>query len=180
MNAHAAEFSAIPAFLFGDQQLHARFSTAIELLARIVVATPRPLTTAELAEALGHAPRTVRTLLVNLHQSGLLSQDEKARDAWYCSSSLGTITLADVFRSVAAAQQDAPRRKKAEVQASDEVRSAAQQSVDLLLMQATMAINQVVLQHLQAFDLGRLKAVRSTGAGLHLSASTRTYVAEPV
>lgn len=180
MNPRIVEAPAIPEFIFGDQQLHARFSMAIELLARIVIANPRPVTTAALSEALGHSPRAARSLLGSLHQSGLLSQDEKTRDAWYCTSPLGTITLADVFRSVAGTAPEAPRKKKTEPQAADETRSAAQQSVDLLLMQATMAINQVVLQHLQAFDLGRLKAVRSPGGQYPFHYSTRSYIAEPV
>lgn len=180
MNAHGMEMPAIPEFIFGDQQLHARFSVAIELLARIVIANPRPLTTAALAEALGQSARTVRTLLGNLHQSGLLGQDEKSRESWYCASSPGAITLADVFRSVAGAVPESSRRKKTEPQNADETRSAAQQSVDLLLMQATMAINQVVLQHLQAFDLGRLKAVGNAGRLHSFGHSNRPTIAEPV
>ena len=179
MNARAMETPGIPEFIFGNQQLHARFSMAIELLARIVIANPRPVTTAALSESFGHNARSVRALLSSLHQSGLLNQDEKTRDAWYCAAPLGTITLADVFRSVAIGTTDTSRRKKAEP-AGDEMRSAAQQSVELLLMQATMAINQVVLQHLQAFDLGRLKAVRAS-SGMHsFSYATRSYIAEPV
>ena len=180
MNSRGMEMPAIPEFIFGDQQLHARFSIAIELLARIVIANPRPLTTAALAEALGQSARTVRALLGNLHQSGLLGQDEKSRESWYCASSPGVITLADVFRSVATAVPESPRRKKPEPHNAGEARSVAPQSVDLLLMQATMSINQVVLQHLQAFDLGRLKALRNTG-GLHaFSRSARPTLAEPV
>jgi hypothetical protein len=67
-----------------------------------------------------------------------------------------------VFLSVSAATAEAAaqRRKKDDAPAED-VRSAAQQSVALLLMQATMAINQTVLRHLQNVDLGRPKAVGS-------------------
>ena len=71
----------------------------------------------------------------------------------------------------------APLRKAS---AADESRSAEQQGIDLLLMQATMSINQVVLQHLQAFDLGRLLAVRASGGLRPFNASTRSYIAEPV
>ena len=35
-------------------------------------------------------------------------------------------------------------------------------SADLLMMQATMAINQILLEHLQQFDLGRLKIAKFT------------------
>ena len=179
MNARAMDPSAIHEFIFGDQQLHARFALAIEILARIVIANPRPVTTAALSESLGHPARTVRLLLSNLHQSGLVCQDGKARDAWFCSSALGTITLADIFRSVSVATPE-PRKKKCEPQSADESRTASQQGIDLLLMQATMAINQVVLQHLQAFDLGRLKAVGSSTSFHHFNSSVRSYIAEPV
>ncbi|OWW22536.1 Rrf2 family transcriptional regulator [Noviherbaspirillum denitrificans] len=178
MNSVAMETPGIPEFIFGDQQLHARFSMAIEILARIVIATPAALTTAALAESLGQGARPVRALLASLHQAGLLNRDEKTRDAWYCASPLGAITLADVFRCVAGATEES-RRKKA-VQGAEENRSSAQQSVDLLLMQATMSINQVVLQHLQAFDLGRLKALRTSGSLPPFHYPSRSYIAEPV
>lgn len=183
MSAAALEPSAVGEFIFGDQLLHSRFSTAIELLVRIVIAHPRPVTTAALCETTaGQTPRQVRGLLNSLHQSGLLYQDHKNKDTWHCPPSLNAVTLADVFRSVVTVTTEAgaSRRTKRDVAESDEVRSAAQQSVDLLLMQATMAINQVVLQHLQAFDLGRLKAVASSGSLRMFSSSVRSYIAEPV
>ena len=181
MNTTEMESLSIPAFILGDQMLHERFSMAIEMLARIVVANPRPVTTATLAEALGQPTRTVRGLLSSLQQSGLLSQDEKSRDAWLCSSSLGMITLADIFRSVSGAMPEASgRKKKCDVPVSDDSRSVAQQGVDLLLMQATMAINQVVLQRLQTFDLGRLKAIGSSHSFGAYNASVRAYTPEPI
>lgn len=182
MSATVLEPAAVGEFIFGDQLLHSRFSTAIELLVRIVIAHPRPVTTAALCETTGQTPRQVRGLLNSLHQSGLLHQDHKNKDTWHCPPSLNAVTLADVFRCVVTGTTDAgaSRRTKRDVAESDEVRSTAQQSVDRLLMQATMAINQVVLQHLQAFDLGRLKAVASCGSLPMFSSSVRSYIAEPV
>lgn len=180
MNWRAGEAFAIPEFFLGDRQLHERFSMAIELLARVVIANPGTVTTTSLAETVGCSPRTVRALLGNLHQSGLLRQHDKTRDAWSCVSALGDITLADVFRSVAGAEAEASRRRQPEPQSAGESRSASQQNVDLLLMQATMAVNQLVMQHLQAFDLGRLKAVKSSGAFYSSSTSARSYIAEPL
>ncbi|HYD97400.1 MAG TPA: Rrf2 family transcriptional regulator [Noviherbaspirillum sp.] len=173
MNARAGDAFAIPEFILGDRQLHVRFAMAIELLARIVMANPRPLTTAALSEALGQPPRAVRQLLTNLQRAGLLQQDERNRDSWSCSCEPGAITLADVYRSVAAAQAETSRKKKQEPVAAGDMRGGAQQSVELLLMQATMAINQVVLQHLQAFDLGRLSALKSPA--LPFPAPRRAY-----
>jgi DNA-binding IscR family transcriptional regulator len=178
MNAVAIEPSAIGEFVFGDQSLHARFSTAIELLAAIVMAYPRPVSTAALAESLGESTRAVRVLLGCLQRSGLIFQDEKTRDTWKCPATPGEVTLADVFRSVAS-EWTPPRRKKVDG-LPEEPKSAAQQSIDLLLMQATMAINQVVLQHLQSFDLGRLKAIGSSVCFHPFSSSVRSFVAEPI
>lgn len=180
MNARAMEMPAIQEFILGDEQLHARFSLAIELLVRILTASLQPVTTAALADAVGQSPRTVRSLLASLHQSELLHQDGEEKDAWSVATPLNAITLADIFCSVASAASDASRRKRPESTPSDEARTASQQGVELLLMQATMAINQTVLQHLQAFDLGKLKAVGSS-SGIHrFHPSVRSCVAEPI
>jgi hypothetical protein len=150
--------NAVHEFLLGDRQLHARFSMAIELLARVAVAAPHPVrAAAALSAALGQ-PRMVRILLANLQQSGLLCRHERAKDAW-CGAGL-----------------ESPRM----TQACDEPRGSSQQGIELLLMQAIMQINQVVLQHLQTFDLGRLKAVGPATARPRFDSSTRAYIAEPV
>lgn len=182
MSAVAMEPSAADQFIFGDQLLHSRFSLAIELLARIVIATPRSVSAATLADSLGQPIRVVRGLLASLAKSGLVNQDEKTKDGWSCSGTLGSITLADIFRSVSSTMLDTAlaRKKKTEISAADASRTAAQQSVDLLLMQATMAINQVVLQHLQAFDLGRLRAVASASPFRTANPSLQSYMAEPI
>jgi DNA-binding IscR family transcriptional regulator len=167
--------NAVHEFLLGDRQLHARFSMAIELLAHVAVAAPHPVRAAALSAALGQ-PRMVRILLANLQQSGLLCRHERAKDAWCGAPGFDAITLADVFRSMCGAGLESPRK----TQACDEPRGSSQQGIELLLMQATMQINQVVLQHLQTFDLGRLKAVGPATARPRSDSSTRAYIAEPV
>ncbi len=181
MNPSVMDPPAMNEFILGDQQLHARFSMAIEILARSVIVNPRPLTTAFLSQALGQSSRTVHVLLSSLHQSGLLRQDESDKNAWYCSSMPGAITLADIFRCVSSpASESASLQRKRTVPEADAPRNPAQQNVDLLLMQATMEINQMVLQHLQAFDLGRLKAITSSGFRHGPDSSARSYIPEPV
>jgi len=178
MKGKSGDAFAVPEFILGDRQLHARFSLALELLARVVLAPSSTMTTASLAEAVGQSPRAIRGVLAALQQGGLLRQDGAIGEAWMCLSNPGVITLADVFRSVAAAET-ASARKKADAQPNEDMRASGQPGVDLLLMQATVAINQLVLQHLQAFDLGRLKAVGSSGGFQPFPLSSRPYVAEP-
>ncbi|WP_194720682.1 Rrf2 family transcriptional regulator [Noviherbaspirillum malthae] len=174
MNARAME-PVLQEFILGDLLLHTRFSMAIELLARLVLASPRALTAGQLAEACGQSPRTVRTLLASLRESGLVIVDGKCKDAWSCPCAPESFTLADVFLSVSAAKTEPPSARK-----RSDADGAAHAGVELLLMQATMAVNQLVLQHLQSFDLSRLKAM-SHASGWHagLSAS-RGYQTEPI
>jgi len=172
--------SSIEEFIFGDQQLHSRFSMAIELLARIVMVTPRSVSATALADELQQPLRTVRLVLDNLYKSGLVCQDEKFKDSWFCTWALGTITLADIFRCMAPVPGSAtlPQKRKCGSAIAATDRNASRQSVDLLLMQATMAINQVVLQHLQQFDLGRLRALTSTDAFRPTSSKLHSYTSE--
>ena len=181
MSAVAVEQVTADEFIFGDHQLHARFFTAIELLAQIVIATPRPVSAPTLAEAVGQPLRVVRALLQSLGKSDLVRADAKVKDAWFCAGSLNAITLADIFRCVSASMIDSAstRKRKCDAAIVGSSRSSTQQSVDLLLMQATMAVNQVVLQHLQQFDLGRLRAVASTVPFRMLNARPAAYGAEP-
>jgi len=184
MSAHGADQSSpVQEFLFGDPLLHTRFSMAIDVLARLVMAHPRSMTAAALAEASGQTPRSVRALLSHMHACGIVHPDGKVRDAWSCPATPGSVTLADVFRSVAIVRADtASAGKKAETpkQSSEDTHCPSQASVNLLLMQATMAINQVVLQHLQSFDLSKLKAV-SAGSSFRMPiAKFRDYIAEPM
>lgn len=181
MSALALEHVIGEEFMFGDHLLHVRFFTAIELLAQIVIANPRPVSANALAESLGQPLRAVRALLSSLNKAELVRQDEKSKDAWYCAGTLDEITLADIFRCVSATPVEVPsaRKKKSEAGIVMAERSSTQQSVDLLLMQATMAVNQVVLQHLQQFDLGRLRAVGIAPTFRMVKSQTRAYSAEP-
>jgi DNA-binding IscR family transcriptional regulator len=156
--------------IFGDPALHARFSIAIDLMARLVMAGPEPLTGAMLAAGMGQPARVVRAVLSSLRAGGLVYAHPSARDVWACAPHVESLTLADVFRSIAdAGTPAAPPEADA-----DDARRASRLGVNLLLMQATMAINQVVQQHLQTFDLGRLRALGSA-AGFPPFAGARRH-----
>lgn len=203
------EGSSFPEFIFGDQLFHARFSTAIEVIARVVLAHPLSVTTDRLAQTLDQPPRAIRELLQGLHRAGLIEQDERAKsgkaekraekhtksdDAWCCGTALGNITLADVYRSVTEAPLATCAKRRDGyggvgdpatganhgAEAGADQRSGPRQSVELLLMQATMGINQAVLQHLQAFDLERLRALGRAQCSDSIYARSRFRHTEPV
>lgn len=159
----SGERRAAAEFIFGDQLLHVRFFTAIELLAQVMKAAPGAVASATLAENVGQPKRWIRTLLRSLSEHGLIAEDEKSKESWRCPGRLNAVTLADIFNcmSAVATESDVLRKAVCETAMISPLPSTTRQSVDLLLMQATMTVNQVVLQQLQQFDLGRLMAVAS-------------------
>lgn len=175
-------------FILGDPQLHSRFSMAIALIVHTMVAYPRTVTTHALAVAVSQTPRRVRAVMQHLHQTGLVERigdtnhsgspdrAERAKDrvdAWIGRNGSPSITLADVFRSVRPATDGADARSKASSNAQPKRRLRVRSSVtervadgvSLLLMQAAMDLDRIVLQQLQSFDLERLRCLQHARGG---------------
>lgn len=138
--------------ILGNGALHDRFCASTEILAKVVSNAPRPVTLAQLAQCTGRAAAELQQLCISLAGAGLLRSDEREGDGWVLARRAGDATLEDVFRSVIGAQQ-APARVAA---------GHGTPEVELLVMQATMAINQSVFRHLRQFPLDRLKSRPAT------------------
>lgn len=141
-------------FILGDVLMHGKFQVAVEILERFVSVAPRSISMAQLADATGGSPRAIAQLCKSLHSAGLIQHAEHRTKEWALARDAGTITLEDVFRCVTAA----PTRQQ---RAAGEDYSFTK-NVDLLIMQATIAINQSIFKHLRQFPLNRLK---KTGFG---------------
>ncbi|MBC3906854.1 hypothetical protein [Undibacterium umbellatum] len=174
--------------VFSDANLNARFYTAIELLAQIMMVMPRTANITTLAQATGKTPRLIRSILATLSKDALVSRDSKEKDAWHCRDCNGIITLADVYRCFVNAEERAAAKaiEKAVQEEETEVpqerrntRTSSQQSVDLLMMQVKMTLNRAVLQQLEQFDLGRLRGLASNSAFRRQHARPRGYIPEP-
>lgn len=139
-------------YILGNGALHDRFCASTEVLAKVVSSTPRPVTLKQLEQCTGRALAELEPLCGNLARAGLLRMHDSERDGWVLARRAGEATLEDVFRCVVGAQPVAPRTL------TRDAAGQAQPEVDLLVMQATMAINQSVFRHLRQFPLDRLKA----------------------
>jgi hypothetical protein len=182
--------------IFADPSLNMRFYTAIELLAQIVMVMPRTANIASLVQATGKTPRLIRSILVTLSKDGLVARDAKEKDAWHCRGCNGIITLADIYRCFCLAEERALAKAAAaaelaaalasandsELEASPQltakIRSASQNSVDLLMMQVKMTVNRAVLQQLEQFDLSRLRGLASVSSFRSHNARPRAYMPE--
>ncbi len=143
--------------ILGNSALHDRFFATTEILAKLVSSSPRAVSMTQLEDATGRPARELARLCNNLARANLLRHDPAAPDKWLLTCHPGMVTLEDVFRCVLSAQ---PARSKTAVKSGVQERSSS--DVDLLVMQAMIAINQSVFKHLRQFSLDRLK-ISATG-----------------
>jgi len=161
--------------ILGNGALHDRFRLATEILGALVSHAPRPLSMAQLAEHTGRPAKELVKLCGSLWRALLMRPDSTVRDGWVLAGRPSAVTLEDVFRCVV----DMPSgRAKVAPKASPADRT--HHDVDLLVMQATMAINQSVFQHLRQFPLDRLRSSASSSSAYNQFARRRAqYDAMP-
>lgn len=140
-------------YILGNGVLHDRFRVTTEILSALVSSAPRSLSMAQLQSYTGRPSKELAKLCGALWRSMLTQPDEKVRGSWMLACAPSTVTLEDVFRCVIANQP--PVAKPTIVKSADA--DQRHHDIDLLVMQATMAINQSVFRHLRQFSLDRLK-----------------------
>ncbi|RJF97523.1 Rrf2 family transcriptional regulator [Noviherbaspirillum saxi] len=138
-------------YIFGSSGLHDRFFATTEILAKLVSSAPRSVSITQLEEATGRPAKELSKLCASLTRASLLRPDPQAPGRWLLTCEASMVTLEDVFRCVLAEHQG--RSKSASKHPAERVPN----DVDLLMMQAMIAINQSVFKHLRQFSLDRLK-----------------------
>jgi DNA-binding IscR family transcriptional regulator len=151
-------------FILGNGALHDRFRLATEILAAAASHAPCALSQADFEQRTGRDEKDVSKVCGQLERAGLLCADGDT--GWKLAYPPNTITLEDVFRCVLDGQSS---RSKAVRVGSAESKS---HDVELLMMQATMEINQSVFKLLRRFSLDRLKP---RGASASLSSFGSHY-----
>lgn len=138
-------------FLFADVLMDQKFRTTTEILEQFVSNPSQELSTARLAETTGHTAREINQVCKKFQLVGLIEAQPAAK-AWKLVCDPNTITLEDVYRGVIAEAASVPEQQGT----ADPDRAAdPARSVDLLIMQATMEVNQSIFRHLRQFSLGR-------------------------
>ncbi len=139
-------------YIFGNELLHKRLCVTAEILGELVLHAPRSLNIERMARYTGHSEKELTKLCRSLGRAGLLQRDPTVDSEWRLACDPSEVTLEDVFRSLIARQ---PRCNK---QTAASLESGCPQSeVNLLMMQATMGINQSVYTYLRQFSLDRIK-----------------------
>jgi DNA-binding IscR family transcriptional regulator len=142
-------------FMLGNPELHLQLATALSVMTQLICNASNPPSAQQLSDSLEVSVRHLRKMLRTLTNGGLLKPHDRHPDTWTCTRPPHTISLADIYHCLVDKEETTtpyvqPPQADASVAASE-----------LLMMQATMSINQVVFQQLQQFDLGRLKIAES-------------------
>lgn len=141
-------------YIFGNGALHERFRFVTQVLAALVACAPRSLSIAQLQKYTHRSARELDKLCETLRETLLVQPDEAVRGNWLLACEPSAVTLEDVFRLVIAPKGDRLARTPATPDPVEQLLL----DVDLLVMQATMAINQSVFMQLRQFSLDRLRA----------------------
>lgn len=137
--------------ILGDRVLHERFFATTEILARLVSSAPRAVSIAQLEDATGRSLQELAQLCAALERANLLQAQPGSPQKWVLACDPSSVTLEDVYCCVLSEQ--APRAERARANSDGRLTG----DVNLLVMQAMIAVNQSVLKHLRQFSLDRLK-----------------------
>ncbi len=143
-------------YILGNGALHERFRLTTEILGALVSCAPRSLTMAQLQSYTGRPAKELAKLCSALWRAMLTKPDKDVQGSWTLACSPNAVTLEDVFRCVIATQPQPGKTTTMPAAKADEM-DQRQHDIDLLVSQATMAINQSVFKHLRQFSLDRLK-----------------------
>jgi len=139
-------------YIFGNSALHDRFRLTTQILVALVSNASYSISIAQLQNHTGRSARELEKLCHVICRAALIQPDAQVRGKWRLACTPSAITLEDVFRCVLMMQADHNKIKSADIMPVEPV----SHEVDLLIMQATMAVNQSVFKHLRQFSLDRL------------------------
>ena len=138
-------------YILGNGVLHQRFRSMTDIFGKLAASAPHPVSIAQLEQHTGRSAAELLKLCRSLWRASLLLPHDTMPDTWQLACAPASVTLEDMFRC--ALTEPAVRGKQDSTPCAED---RVHQQLDLLLMQATMSINQSVFQHLRQFSLDRL------------------------
>jgi DNA-binding IscR family transcriptional regulator len=144
---------AVDDYIFGNGAIHERFRLTTQVLAVLVASAPRSLGVAQIQKATQRSPRELARLCEGLQEAGLLKADPAARGNWMLACAPSEVTLEDVYHFVSTSQASRPDA----IAETGEPIEQLLLDADLLVTQATMAVNQGIARQLRQFSLDRLR-----------------------
>lgn len=125
-----------------------RFLTMVEILVVMVKLTQRasvPATLRHLAVATNRSPLLLKTLCRDLQRAGLLQHDRFSRNKWILNRAPTSISLEDVFHCAFPEGESTPCNP-----------GKASNGIELMVMNALIAIHQSFFKHLRDCSLHRV------------------------
>lgn len=141
--------------IFGDPALYENLCEAAAVLAQFVACAPRPLDLARLVQQTGAREGDLRAVCAKLCATGVLEKAGDDPPRWILVGERNAITLEDAFRCALAMHAAIPVRPGG--------LGSGGSGVDMLVMQAAIAVDQSVMKLLRQFPLDRLAFTAQRG-----------------
>lgn len=164
---------AIDDCIFGNGRLHAQLAIATKILALLAAGAPQHVTLEAMQRATRRPAMELRKICRSFNQAGFVTAAKDSHDAWVLHCDLASVTLEDVYLAIIASSGNS---KKSTTGATEAAASPQQNNLDLLLMQATMSINQSLFRLLRQFRLDRLQIASTADTSSPSQAYSRTYI----
>jgi DNA-binding IscR family transcriptional regulator len=161
-------------YIFGNSTLHAQLATSMKILAMLAAKAPKCVTLEAIQDATRHSAQEIRKICASFNHAGFATTPKELHDAWKLDCDLGSVTLEDVYLATMATFGSGNQSGAATTAATAEP-SQQQTNLDLILMQATMTINQSLFRLLRQFTLDRLNISITTGAINSSKSYSTTY-----
>ena len=162
-------------YILGNSGLHQRVRVITDLLGKFVSSAPRAVSIKQLHEHTGLPVKQLTKLCSSLGRAALLRPHKGTPGEWELACAASTITLEDVLRCVIVEKGVSASAKAAKLALPEGESNSVARDVDLLVMQATMSVNQSVFQHLRKFSLDRLKFGEPASKPLERSSARRSF-----
>jgi DNA-binding IscR family transcriptional regulator len=140
-------------YIFGNGAIHGRLRFATQVLAVLVSSAPRPVGIPDFLKYVGHPACELEQMCQGLQQAGLIHPAPHKHGHWCLACEPNTVTLEDVYRFVISESGTSCTQAREDHSEPEQLVL----DVDLLMMQATMAVNQSVFKQLRNFSLDRLR-----------------------
>ena len=162
-------------YILGNSALHAQLTIATKILALLAANAPQGVTLEAMQSASGRSALELRKICKGFNRAGFVTTPKESHEAWMLDCDLATVTLEDVYLAVTAGSGSS-KKSATDTNSTANEASPQQNNLDLILMQATMSINQSLFRLLRQFRLDRLQIATATGASSPSPAYSRTYI----
>ena len=142
-------------YILGSNVLHKRFYASTVILAQFVSAAPKSISLLQLEVQTKFSLIDILEISCNLVRAGIIAPHKHSYQSWMLMPDVKALTLHDVYSCVLETQSQDTASRKMPIR-SIRLERKSHQTIDIVITQAVMELNQKTAQVLRKFPVDRL------------------------